>query len=412
MSIGFIILLHCPVKAQTNTTYLYKTGKVDSLYSRVLQEERVIYVRLPEGYSRDSEQKYPVAYILDGEVLLPTADVMLGYYEGGFIPEMIVIGISNRKHRIRDLTPSKITRRYGMPFNQENGEAEAFYRFLEEELVPFVESRYPATSYRTLVGHSFGGLFAIYTLIHHPELFQNYLAIDPSLDWDHQKVLEEARRALPDTLYREHSLYMSLNGQLHMQDPQVTIDNVMEDTSSYTLFARSNIAFRNLARRHPNNGLSFDWEFFPNELHGTIAYPSMHRGLVWLFEWFQMEQTAKFNSPESPKKELDRIIHNRSEKLKKHFGYRVPPYPRELLDMLGYMSLDWEQPEKAKMFFEYAMDYYPNNAEVYNSLADYYENQRDYRSAIKYLSKAYSISGRTSYRERMEQLKEKIRNRP
>ena len=122
-----------------------------------------------------------------------------------------------------------------MPFNEKNGEADNFRKFIQEELIIFIESKYPVTNYRTLIGHSYGGLFTISTLIHQPNLFANYLAIDPSLDWDNQKLLKEVQELLPSPKYQDKSLFMSLSGQLHMHNSQVTIDNVMQDTTDYTV---------------------------------------------------------------------------------------------------------------------------------------------------------------------------------
>lgn len=219
-----------------NNQYLQKTGVLDSIYSQTLKEYRDIYVQLPANYN--ANQRYPVAYVLDGEVFLPTVSNVQDYYSGGFTPEMILVGISNNKNRMRDLTTSTIKEMYGMPFNEENGAANNFIKFIETELIPFIEKKYPVTNFRTLIGHSYGGLFTIYTLIHHPKLFSNYLAIDPSLDWDNQKLLKEAQEKLPSQNYKGKSLFMSLSGQLHMQNPEVTINNVMQDTSEATLFAR------------------------------------------------------------------------------------------------------------------------------------------------------------------------------
>ncbi len=200
-------------------------------------------MQLPAEYNPNKNEKYPVAFILDGEVLLPTVTNVQNFYSGGFTPEMVLIGISNDKNRMRDLTTSKVTEMYGMPFEQENGEAANFSKFLETELIPFVENKYPVTNFRTLIGHSYGGLFALYSLVHHPQLFSNYLAIDPSLDWDNQKLIKEAQDKFSSHNYRGKSLFMSLGGQLHWQNSEVTIDNVMQDKSDFTLFARSNVTF-------------------------------------------------------------------------------------------------------------------------------------------------------------------------
>ncbi|MCB0705812.1 MAG: alpha/beta hydrolase [Saprospiraceae bacterium] len=403
---GIIILFQHLVIAQTapNQHFLSSLGMVDSLYSEVLKEFREIYVQLPRDYNPESDQKYPVVFLLDGEVFLPAVCTVHDFYSGGFMPEMVIVGISNSTNRLRDLTTSTVKTMYGMPFTQTNGEAANFVRFIEKELIPFVEKKYPVTNYRTLIGHSYGGLFSIYTLLNYPHLFANFLAIDPSLDWDDQKLLKESVDKLATKSYKGKSLFMSLSGQLHMQNYAITIDNVMQDTSDYTLFARSNIAFSNQVQENPENGLRFAWKFYPNDLHGTIPLPSIMDGLLSIFEWFQWENTDRINSPDTPTEELLRIIKYREKKLENHFGYPAAPYPEELLNMSGYMNMDMQQTEKAKMYFDLTIEYFPNSANAYDSLADYYEAKKDYVNALKSVTKAFELSGDEYYKDRMKEL--------
>ncbi|TYA59293.1 alpha/beta hydrolase-fold protein [Formosa maritima] len=397
------VFFQLTVSAQTE--YLYQIGKKDSLFSNVLNESREIYVHIPESYQSKTEETYPVVYILDGDVLLPTAVNVHDYYSGGFMPEMIIVGISNAENRTRDLTTSKITSRRGMPYNKENGKADNFLEFIKTELIPYVEGKYPVTNYRTLIGHSYAGLFTIYTLLNKPELFENYISIDPSLDWDDQKLLKQAESIFLKNDYKGKGLFMSLGCQLHMQNADITIDNVMQDTSEYTLFARSNMMFSNVIEENPENSLFYKWQFYPNDLHGTIPQPSIKDGLIALFEWFQMESMDKINSPETSIEELLNVINHREEKLKKHFSYHVPPYPEYLFNMLGYMNIDMEQLDKSKMYFEQAIKYYPKSANAYDSMADYYEAITDYKNTLKYVALAYKISGNDYHKERLEKLK-------
>ena len=409
LAIGLIILFQQSANAQVNQNqqFLRTTGVLDSLYSQTLNETRLFYIQLPSSYSPEKNQQYPVVYILDGERFLPTVHEVQKYYSGGFTPEMVLIGISNEKNRVRDLTTSSITTHYGMPFNEKNGEAEQFREFIETELIPFVESKYPVTSYRTMIGHSYGGLFTIYNLLHRPHLFTNYVAIDPSLDWDNQELLNGSEEILATGSYEGKALFMSLGGQLHMQNPQITIDNVMQDTTDYTLFSRSNIAFSDLVQEHAHNGLSYEWKFYSNDIHGTIPFPSIMDGLISLFEWYQMENTDKINSFDTSKEELFSIIKQRERKLMKHFGYSEPPYPEELLNMSGYMNMDMDQPGKAKMYFELAIEYYPESANACNSMADYYEAADDIPSALRYVQKASELSDDPYFKNRLQSLKTK-----
>ena len=61
--------------------------------------------------------------------------------------------------------------------------------------------------------------------------------------------------------------------------------------------------------------------------------------------------------------------------------------------------------EKAKMYFELTIEYYPKSANAYDSMADYYESQNDKSSALKYVKKAYELSGSDYHKTRIEKLK-------
>jgi predicted alpha/beta superfamily hydrolase len=396
-------------KGNGQAKHLFEIGAIDSIYSDILEESREIYIQLPDNYDPESQVKYPVVYVLDGDVLLNAVSTVYSFYWGGFMPEMIIVGISNGEHRTRDLTPSEITTKYGMPFNEENGGADNFTQFIVKELIPFIERNYAVSDHRTLIGHSYAGLFTINMLMNHTEVFDNYLAIDPSLDWDDQKLLKQSEEAFRAKSFEGKSLFLSLGGILHMQKEEVTIDNIMEDTSDYTLFARSNIEFSKLVQDNPQNDLAFRWKFYEKDYHGTIPLPSILEGLIYLFEWYQMEYIQEFNDPETPKEVLSEIVKYRANKLSDHFGYVVPPYPQDLLEMLGYMNLQMGQPEKSLMFFQLNIDYYPGSPNAYDSIADYYVEQNDYENALKYVTKAYEISGEDYHKERIKELETKKR---
>lgn len=399
-----VTLIQYFVTAQ-KSDYLFQIGKVDSLYSKALKENRDFYVQLPENYDQNPHKNYPVLYVLDGDVLLPTVYAIHRDYYGGFMPEMIIVGVSNVKNRFRDLTISKVKKLFGRTIKRKSGGADDFLSFLERDLIPHVENKYRVSTYRTLIGHSHGGLFTIYTLLNAPHLFENYISIDPSLYWDNQKLLTEAEIAFSKKNFTGKSLHFSLSGQLHNQDPNVTIGNVMEDTSEFTEFSRSNIQFRQLLEETAHN-INYKWQFYPNDLHGTITNSAIKDGLLSLFIWYQMESTDKINNPETTIDELEKVIQYREEKLFKHFGYKVPPYPEDLLNMSGYMNLDMGLIEKSKMYFEKAIKYYPQSANVYDSMADFYIRQNNFKEAKLFLRKAFEISGNDTYQTKIKMLQE------
>jgi len=403
----FVAFLFFSFNSAAQSDYISQIGRVDSLQSQILNESRDFYVELPDSYVPGSDQRYPVVYILDGDVQLSTLYTIHSTYSGGYLPEMILVGISNAQNRTRDLTTSKLEGEGAASFNQENGEGENFMKFLETELIPHIENNYPVTSYRTLIGHSYGGLFTVNALLNHSELFANYLAIDPSMDWNDQKLLKKYKERIAEVDLSKKALFISLGGQLHMSDKNITIDNVMEDKSEMTFFARSNIEFSKIAESQKEQGFQFYWKFYPNDLHGTIPLPSMMDGLLAMFEWYQMENIERFNDPDATEEELLAIIRHREKKLQDHFGYKEAPYPDFLLNMKGYMSMDMGQMDLAKMYFTLNTEYFPNDANSYDSLADYYERQKEYDKAFENVTKAYELSGSDYHKKRMEDLKGK-----
>jgi len=75
--------------------------------------------------------------------------------------------------------------------------------------------------------------------------------------------------------------------------------------------------------------------------------------------------------------------------------------------MLGHMNMDMQQTGKAQMYFELATEYYPQSADAYGSMGGYYEAQGDFAAAIKYVTKAFELSGDDRYKERINELKSK-----
>ncbi|PQB05733.1 alpha/beta hydrolase-fold protein [Aureitalea marina] len=402
LTIGSFLSSLQVIRAQTNEI---ETEIIDSVYSEVLKESREFWVKYPDNYNPDGTEKYPVVYLLDGFSLKENLEAVYDNYWGHYLPHMILVGVSNRTNRVRDLTTSQIKMRRGQAMDQDTGGAENFTQFIEKELIPYIDSKYPATSYRTLIGHSYAGLFTVHMLVNHQHLFQNYIAIDPSLDWDDQKLLMEAKEKLSSESYKGKSLFVSLAAeQLHMWDEDITMENIMDDSSEFTLFARSIIDFSTFAESQKQSGLNFSWKVYPEDLHGTVPLPTMRDGLVFLFKWYQFKSPQKYNNPETTVEELVELLKEQEQIYTQHFGVPTAPMIDEMLNGYGYMNMQMGQPEKAFMFFEMNIKYNPTSANTYDSMAEYYESQNDKENALKYLNQAYEISGDDYYKERIEAL--------
>ena len=222
-----IILFLASCHKQEDTMYVgtpsnvIGIGHADSIYSDVLNESRVIWVHVPESIkdSTSISTKYPVLYLLDGPAHFYSVTGMIKQLSSSngntVVPEMIVVGIANT-NRSRDLTPTHVYLDYfsGDSIKYESGGGDKFLDFIEVELIPYVEKMYPANNVRTFVGHSFGGLSVINALINRSHLFENYVAIDPSLWWDDQALLKTAESSLLINQLSGKALYVGVANTL------------------------------------------------------------------------------------------------------------------------------------------------------------------------------------------------------
>ena len=386
------ICLLFSVFAQQNTSILR---------SEILQEDREYWVQLPENYDPSGNTPYPVIYILDGSVQLNKLATVHSNYWGHYLPDAILVGISNQVSRTRDLTPSQIEERRGAIYTQESGGADRFLDFMEKEFLPHIDQNYPTSTHKTLIGHSYAGLFTIYTLLNYSHLFNYYIAADPSLDWDNQLVLKQAKGTITTKDLSGKALFISLAAeQIHLTDESVNMSNVSLDTTDYTLFARSILEFAELASNDTTSGLKFDWKIYPQDLHGTVVLPTLRDGLIFLFDWYQLETPSKFNNFETPLEELKQIIERRAVTLSKNFGYPTVPMEEELFNMMGNMAIQFDQMEKAHAFFQMNIEYFPKSPLGYASMSEYFEYKKDYKKALEFLSKAIAIDPSPQYMER------------
>ncbi len=177
--------------------------------SSILETDREVVVYLPPGYREDSKRRYPVFYFQDGQNLFDpqTAFIQgkhwrLGETAGKLIREgkvdpLVIVGIGHgREKRIDEYTPTWDERR------KVGGEADLYGRFLLDELIPFVASRFRiagGAKATGIGGSSLGGLVSLYLVLKHPETFGKVAVLSPSVWWD-RNIIVRMVRALPRRL--------------------------------------------------------------------------------------------------------------------------------------------------------------------------------------------------------------------
>jgi predicted alpha/beta superfamily hydrolase len=162
-------------------------GQTTQIQSSILSETRVINSFVPYGHEN---QRLPVLYLLDGglkEDFLHIAGLLQVGVSNGTLAPHILIGIENTQRR-RDLTGSTSDPE-DLAMAPVVGGSGKFRRFLKEELITFVDKNFQTTPHRTIIGESLAGLFVIETLRLEPDLFDAYIAVDPSVWWDRGRMV-------------------------------------------------------------------------------------------------------------------------------------------------------------------------------------------------------------------------------
>ena len=234
-------------------------GETFTLASKVLGETRRLNVYLPPIYHDSAAVRLPVLYMPDGglaEDFLHVAGLVQVLVGNGSMRPFIVVGIENTQRR-RDLT-GPTTNADDKKIAPRVGGSATFRQFIRRELMPAVRQRYRTTPETALVGESLAGLFAVETLLLEPDLFDTYLAFDPSLWWNNGQLAKQA--AGPLAAYRgpAKTVYLATSSQ--------------GDTAATRQLA-------SLLRTPSQPRLTGYYEPMPAETHATIYHPAALRGL-------------------------------------------------------------------------------------------------------------------------------------
>lgn len=374
-------------------------GKVDSLYSEILQEQREIWIQAPKDF--DNAKTYPVIYVLDASKNFYTVTAMLKHLTPFKIPKSIIVGITNTD-RTRDFTPTNVAFQRGHK-SETSGGASNFIKFIDEELKPFITNKYPTENHSTIIGHSTGGLFVLYAYLYHENSFDNYLAIDPSLWWDKENLVNATQDQIDKGNKKEKSLYIAVANSIGKA--MVTV-KVRKDKTVPTEQIRANLKFHDILMKNSKE-LNFTWEYFKDEDHGSIVVPAQYNGLRSVFSWFPFPEMWRFNTPKAySAKELTEPFYTHYKKLSVRMKREVKP-EWQLLNDIGFFMLDGHNlPKKALAYLEMNADFYPHESKSFVALGHYFLSQKNKPEAIIHYKKAIAIDENKHAKAKLKELGE------
>lgn len=266
-----LILLINPAFTQTDkpgTPQKFEIGITEALHSEILKEDRFLNMYFSGEGSIDSisssSQKLPVIYLLDGskdEDFLHVVGIVQFLTMMGFMEPTVVVGIAN-VDRKRDFTfPTTI--KEDLEAFPTTGHSSQFIEFLEKEVIPFVQKKYPIQTQGTIVGQSLGGLLATEILLTKPQLFSTYIIVSPSLWWDNESLLIKAPELLKTHTFNKTHVIVSV-GKEH--------EVMVKDAETFAgVLQKSGIA-----------NLISTYNYMPDEDHATILHNCVYKCLMML----------------------------------------------------------------------------------------------------------------------------------
>lgn len=259
------------LSAQNNSTESSPIiiGKAFQLPSKILAEKRTVNVYLPDSYHQRDTVRYPVIYVLDGGIDEDFFHItgIVRYDTEPWInrfPQSIVVGIENTD-RLNDFTfpvsDLNFVEKLGYQKDQfpHYGNSAKYIAFIENELQPFINSRYKTTRPYTVIGESLAGLLATEVLMKHRTLFDHYIIVSPSLWWGDESLLKEAPQLLKAETGDSTTVYIGAANQ-------------QEDTMMY----HDAIALHKALELNGGNKMKVYYEYLPDELHSTIFHQAVY----------------------------------------------------------------------------------------------------------------------------------------
>ena len=309
--------------------------------------------------------------------------------QGRCAPVMIV-GIPNTD-RTRDLTPTRVDVKQpdGVVCRgfATSGGGDKFLEFIETELFPEIQKRYQPLPYRIFAGHSLGGLLEVHALIAHPEMFNAYIAVSPSLQWDDQHTLHQAQQFFArQKEFRKRSCLLGNEGATPnpMGDGFDQLQKLFTTTKPTGFIVRS-------AR-------------YPDEDHGSTTFLAHYAGLRTVFDGWMMPRDPSDGSPVGGLKGVEQHYKELSER----FGF--PVSAEQAINQTGYNLLGRKKNEEAIAAFQRNVELYPGSANVYDSLADGFEAVGKADLARQNVQKAVTVATETgdpllpSFKQHLERL--------
>jgi predicted alpha/beta superfamily hydrolase len=280
-----LLLLFC---AQSFAQVTYEEFK-----SRHLNTTRDLKIKLPDNYDPASELKHPVIIVFDAEYLFEPVSGQVSYQTYfDEMPESIIVGIVQGKERFYDSYFDEVS---GLPI--ESGDR--FYKFVEQELIPYIDSKYNTSKFKVAVGHDLMGNFINAFLFHDIPVFQAYINLSPDF---------------------KGTMSQNLSTRLEWLDNDVFYYMATADGDIKTIRDKVRTTHDNL-KTLDNQNLTYYFDELVGDSHYTLVNGALSKALDRIFELYKPLDEKELDEKAFPYEgTLDNYIVERYQRIDNLFG--------------------------------------------------------------------------------------------
>ncbi|MEP2023363.1 MAG: alpha/beta hydrolase-fold protein [Reichenbachiella sp.] len=319
------------------------------IHSNLLNEDRLITIQLPDDYSTN-EDSYGVLYVLDGEYAFDFAAGTVSFLSNtfGHMPPLIVVGIPNID-RLRDVNVR--------PNNQNN--YAKFLKFIESELMSFVNENYRTNGFDILYGWSSAADVNFQFLAKNPNLFDAHIQSGTGIGPKNAAFLSEE---LPKHNYKNNYLYVGTEGS----DPR----------------AIGHKKYQNLVVKIAPRNLKYKFELMDSSSHVDVLGEAIYEGLKFIFNDFYIPDSVVLQGVTQ--------IKNYYKSLDQNYNFQVKIPVGAFSESAGILFQS--RPQEAINLLKYGLSIHPTSADLHGSLGEVYEYLDQKENATIYYQLAYEKS--------------------
>ncbi|WP_321296204.1 alpha/beta hydrolase-fold protein [Marinifilum fragile] len=365
-SLSIIALLFFPILSNGQDAKLFV--RKDTIYSKVLNETRIIDVYLPPNYF-DANDNYPLQIVLGNTSRTQMYYALANYLSQSYQPEHL--------HELYSI-PQSIIVGVGHT-NRKN--IDNFRKYITTEVIPIISKKYRESHYKTIVGHSVSGELVLHSLLDSDSPFNSFFCSAPANSDFFIKKLRNKEIANNLTTSKRKLFFAAGENDYFNTENRILINK-----------------FKELKQK----GFSFESTIKPYANHHSVLPMSIIDALFFIY------QDWHFTIPEEQTVDATNLLIDHYEKISRKIGFEVQPPEFDFYLLAYLLNIRKAFNEKIKVL-KMCKKYYPQaiNADAY--LARTYYNLGNLQEAKTYNQKALLINTDNEFAKQTKELIDKHR---